>query len=154
VNIGLGRLDPHRLSEQVTGFVNYLKVDGKSDLHPPRRFAGHAYLVREFSTRRVAAPGVLLIGDAAGVAYSRSGEGIHPAVRSGLAAAETIIAGGGTIDEPAVSRYKEALARLDEPAGIRIPLPSALAAWIGRSLMRSRRFVSRVVLDDWFLHAG
>lgn len=154
VNIGLGRLDHHHLSEHVASFLTFLKAAGRLDREPSQRFCGHAYLVRQFSTRRAGAPGVLLVGDAAGVAYSRSGEGIYPAVRSGLAAAETIVASRGNLGQQAIDSYRGSLARLNDSAGMRLPLPPALAAWIGRALMRSRPFVRHVVLDKWFLHAA
>jgi flavin-dependent dehydrogenase len=38
---------------------------------------------------------VVLIGDAAGLAYAQSGEGIRPAIESGLLAAGAIVAAGG-----------------------------------------------------------
>ena len=39
--------------------------------------------------------GVMLVGDAAGLAYPQSGEGIRPAVESGLLAASAIVGAGG-----------------------------------------------------------
>ena len=47
---------------------------------------------------RVVDAGVLLVGDAAGVADSQSGEGIRQAVESGLLAARTIVESGKLSD--------------------------------------------------------
>ena len=51
-------------------------------------FRGHAYVVRRRAPRRLAGEGFCLAGDAAGLARDLSGEGIGPAIRSGILAAE------------------------------------------------------------------
>ena len=56
---------------------------------------GHAYLIFRLTKRPVVGDGSLLIGDAAGLAYSQSGEGYDRRIESGLLAAKTIIAAGG-----------------------------------------------------------
>lgn len=53
-------------------------------------FRGHAYVVRRRAPRRLAGEGFCLAGDAAGLARDLSGEGIGPAIRSGLLAAEAV----------------------------------------------------------------
>jgi geranylgeranyl reductase family protein len=53
-------------------------------------FRGHAYVVRRRAPRRLAGPRFCLVGDAAGLARDFSGEGIGPAIRSGLLAAGAI----------------------------------------------------------------
>ena len=55
-------------------------------------FRGHAYVVRRRAPRRLAGDGFCLIGDAAGLARDLSGEGIGPAIRSGILAAEAVVA--------------------------------------------------------------
>src|SRR5262249_23976034 len=61
----------------------------------PSAWPGHAFLLYPSSRRRVVADGALLVGDAAGLAYAESGEGIRTAIESGLMAAETILAARG-----------------------------------------------------------
>jgi geranylgeranyl reductase family protein len=53
-------------------------------------FRGHAYVVRRRAPRRLAGEGFCLVGDAAGLARDLSGEGIGPAIRSGILAAEAV----------------------------------------------------------------
>lgn len=53
-------------------------------------FRGHAYVVRRQAPRRLGGPRFCLVGDAAGLARDLSGEGIGPAIRSGLLAAEAV----------------------------------------------------------------
>ena len=52
---------------------------------------------------------VLLIGDAAGLAYKQSGEGIRPAIESGLLAAQAILAAQGRLLAPSAGRLSTAL---------------------------------------------
>ena len=92
LNVGLGRADPHQLSAHVAEFLRFLRESGRLTFDPPP-MRGHAYLLNGPSTRVAAAEGVLLIGDAAGLAYPQSGEGIRPAIESGLRAAKMILAG-------------------------------------------------------------
>jgi menaquinone-9 beta-reductase len=82
LNIGLGRMDQHRLSEHVAAFVRFLKSVGRISFDLPSALPGHAYLLYGVSERKMADDGVLLIGDAAGLAYKQSGEGIRPAIES------------------------------------------------------------------------
>ena len=100
---------------------------------------GHAYLLEGTSTRTVLGDGVLLIGDAAGLAYPQSGEGIRPAVESGLAAAKDILANR-------LSDY-----RTHKPQPWR-HIPSALITPAARLLLTTNWFVRNVVLDTWFLN--
>jgi flavin-dependent dehydrogenase len=53
-------------------------------------FRGHAYVVRRRAPRRLAGERFCLVGDAAGLARDLSGEGIGPAIRSGLLAAAAV----------------------------------------------------------------
>ena len=109
---GLGRADPHRLSEHVADFLRFLKSDGIVSFDvPPLR--GHAYLLRGTSTRRVVGEGFLLIGDAAGLAYPQSGEGILPAIESGLAAARTIVAATGQVQRSTIGILSNSDRRLE-----------------------------------------
>ncbi len=104
----------------------------------------------------VVADGALLVGDAAGLAYAASGEGIRPAVESGLLAADVILEAHGRTDRAALEPYRERL-RARFGAGGRmlpVPLPGPLVVAAGRRLMRSGWFARRVILDRWFLRSG
>src|SRR4030095_12635640 len=74
-------------------------------------FRGHAYVVRRRAPRRLAGDGFCLVGDAAGLARDLSGEGIGPAIQSGILAAEAVAAHvrrGASLESYAqaiVSRY-------------------------------------------------
>jgi geranylgeranyl reductase family protein len=155
LNIGLGRADPHRLSAHVGVFLDFLKLAGRISFDvPPQR--GHAYLLEGTSTRTIVGDGILLIGDAAGLAYSQSGEGIRPAVESGLLAAKSILASDASYDAKRLDSYPALLARRRRPwsMGAGRYIPSQWIGFLGRSLLKSRWFVRDVVLDEWFLHAG
>ena len=159
LNIGLGRLDPHRLSSHVAEFVVFLKKAGRVAFDLPGGFPGHAYLLYGPSTRNVVGDGYLLIGDAAGLAYSQSGEGIRPAIESGILAAKVISTAQGDYSANRLDGFRTLLQeRLGESkdwaanAGSRLP-PRLLAA-IARRLLDTRWFVRNIVLKRWFLHAA
>jgi len=157
LNIGLGREDPHKLPEHVDEFCRWLRRRGVIPGNLPGKFNGHAYLLYPESRRPPTTDGALLIGDAAGLAYSRSGEGIRPAVESGLMAAATIIEAAGDYRQDSLARYAS---RLTARFGKRSPaeecgswLPQGIRRPLAASLMATRWFVRHVVVDRWFLHA-
>jgi len=158
MNVGLGRLDRHCLSKHVGEFLKFLRVTGKLSLDPAPELPGHAYLLFGETARDVAGEGVLLIGDAAGVAYAQSGEGIRPAIESGLLAADVITEAQGRYTRERLERYRFLLAERFGKSGGRLVrsiaqhLPAGLATAIGRRLLLNDWFVRRVVLDEWFLH--
>ncbi len=157
VNIGLGRLDRHALPMATEEFVAFLRGRG---LVPPGaswRWRGHAYLTAAPPRRRVSERDVLLVGDAAGLAYSESGEGIRPAVESGLLAASALVGTAGGGPGGRVESYEQ---RLRERFGLgpaRGTFSSA-APGVGPALLPwllgSRWFVRNVVLNRWFLHTS
>ncbi|MGH7127668.1 MAG: NAD(P)/FAD-dependent oxidoreductase, partial [Planctomycetaceae bacterium] len=156
LNIGLGRLDKEGLSSHVAAFCDWLRERGKIAAAPPQRFHGHAYQIYERVQPRLLDDGVLLIGDAAGLAYPHSGEGIRPAVESGLIAAEIIARAGGRYDAATLSDYERRLtARLGPPrsGGAGDWLPHAALRFLAARLLATRWYARRVVLDGWFLHA-
>jgi len=155
LNVGLGSEDNHRLSERTNNFVDKLIAQGR--LHPdtPRKFKGHAYLLYPTAPRPLFDEGVMLIGDAAGLAYAQSGEGIRPAVEAGLLAAQTFIDSHGDSSRAALAAYGKRIEQRLGPRGT----PAAPPPWlnvrlkrrIAPVLMRSRWFTRRVLLDKWFL---
>lgn len=152
LNVGFGRLGERALPVRVAAFVEWLARAGRIARPPDEGWRGHAYVVRESRPRRVAGDGVLLAGDAAGLAFPASGEGILPAVASGQLAAEAVLQ---ERDEARCERlYRE---RLDEVLGRPASAPSwlrPLAARAAGVLLASPAFSRRVVLDQWFLHRG
>jgi len=152
LNVGLGRRDRQTLQQQLEAFLAWL-VREQRIVAPRAGWRGHAYLLREGAGRRVGADGVLLVGDAAGLAFAASGEGILPAIVSGQIAAESILETKDAAAEGALGRrYAERLAeQLGRPARPR-SRPGALAAAAGGVLLATPWFARHVVLDRWFLH--
>jgi flavin-dependent dehydrogenase len=157
VNVGLGRYAGGApLRGHVERFAAALAREGRLPAASPARWGGHAYRLADGTPRRVAARGLLLAGDAAGLAYGQSGEGIRPAVESGLAAAAAIVDSGGDPDR-AAARYREAVApRLDATRWTCLArrLPHRATVLAGAWMLRRPQLVRRVVLDEWFLRRG
>ncbi len=109
LNIGLGRLDAHGLPGHVANFLRFLKKKGKVGFDVPSPMAGHAYLLLRDMRHKIVDEGVLLTGDAAGLAYSQSGEGIRPAIESGLMAADAILAAKGKYSAANLESYRTRL---------------------------------------------
>lgn len=152
LNIGLGRADSHGLPEHVDGFLRFLTIaTGLSRDMPAMK--GHAYFLYGTSQRPVAGDGFLLIGDAAGLAYPQSGEGILPAIESGLLAAETIRAGRNSLSYAAELTKRFGSAGNDWLMGIGRAMPPWLVQVATKRLMETRWFVRDFVLNRWFLHA-
>src|SRR5262249_4930203 len=95
LNIGLGREGETRLSSHVAAFCEWLQKEGRIPGGTQTRFHGHAYRLYRGRPRRAPAAGGLCIGDSAGLAYPQSGEGIRPAIESGLMAARVIVDAAG-----------------------------------------------------------
>jgi geranylgeranyl reductase family protein len=151
LNIGIGRRDHGDLNEHVRDFTSFLEQTGKAVDAAAVRWRGHAYLAWGTGPRPLVDDGVMVAGDAAGLAYPESGEGIKPAVESGRLAAETLLAAGGRTDREALEPYAAAMSRRYPPAR---RTPHALApvlTSLGRRLLRSRTFTRKVVIERWFL---
>jgi len=155
LNVGLGREDNHKLTTHLQDFVETMKSTGRLPADLPSRFKGHAYLLYGHAERPLVDDGLLLIGDAAGLAYTQSGEGIRPAIESALLAADVIRqapdfsavslqAYGDAIAERFGHRGAETEEGFQVPDWIRMPLAS--------TLMRSHWFTRKVVTEKWFLH--
>lgn len=156
LNVGLGREDTHGLSQHLQDFVRWLQSEGRLPDETPKRYKGHAYLLYPHALRSVYDDGVLLIGDAAGMAYAQSGEGIRPAIESALLAAATLKAARGNYSAASLAAYDRALRqRFGDnrgSGGAGEGLPRWLHLPLGRALLSSRRFARHVLIDRWFLH--
>jgi flavin-dependent dehydrogenase len=156
LNVGLGRLDRHSLPAAMARFVAFLEARKKIPSRRSWKWRGHAYVVNDTRHRRLVDAGVMLVGDAAGLAYARSGEGIRPAVESGLLAAETIVEAHGHYGrsrlEPYVQRLLERFAPGQLSQALAGMVPAGVTTALGRRLLHAPAFVRRIVLDQWFLH--
>ncbi|SNB45215.1 NAD(P)/FAD-dependent oxidoreductase [Geobacter sp. DSM 9736] len=154
LNVGLGRIDSRGLPRRMADFRAYLGRMGIVPADVQADFQGHAYLIYEKEGRRRTGDDVILIGDAAGLSYPQSGEGILPAVESALMAAEAILEADGDYRRESLEPYVEKLAqRFGNPAAdASSAVPSAVRRFLGARLLSSRFFTRNVVLDRWFLH--
>ena len=155
LNIGFGRLDTRALPGGTSRFVAFLKALKKIPADAAWRWRGHAYRLFE-SGRRVVADGVLLIGDAAGLAYPQSGEGIRPAIESGLLAAATAIEAKGQYSAANLQPYQDRLVGRFGPSAVSAVMerlvPEGWTRRLAPRLFRSSWFVRRILLNHWFLH--
>jgi geranylgeranyl reductase family protein len=158
LNIGIGREGESRLATLMAAFCDWLYRSGRVPMPIADRAHGHAYRLYRGRPRQTTADGVLLIGDAAGLAYPQSGEGIRPAIESGLLAAATIVAARGDFHLAALSEYTRRLAdrfgRLQTQSAQRQIFPNAWRQALARRLLATRWFTRHVVIDRWFLHAN
>lgn len=157
LNVGVGREGEHGLTEHVRSVLPWMKRQGKIPMDAPEALKGHAYLLYPHLTRRLLEDGVLLIGDAAGFAYLKSGEGIRPAVESGLLAAGVIKKAGGDYRAPALQAYRERATSRFGPEkrsrDLSDRLPESMRRFLGRRLFANNWFVREVIINRWFLHA-
>jgi flavin-dependent dehydrogenase len=156
LNVGLGLLDPHACSAATKSFVAYLQARRRLPANTSWRWRGHAYLLAEPRARKVLDDGVLLIGDAAGLAYPQSGEGIRPAIESGMMAAAAIANARGSYSHGHLAPYQQQLGNRfgSSTRPRRSIVPSALTSALAVGLMQVPSFVRHIVLDRWFLRAS
>lgn len=156
LNVGLGRLDRRSLPAAMAQFVAFLEARKKIPSRRSWPWRGHAYVVNDTLHRRLVDEGVMLVGDAAGLAYAQSGEGIRPAVESALLAAETIVEAHGRYSRNRLEPYAERLLARFAPGRLSQALsgivPASVRTVLGRRLLHAPAFVRRIVLDQWFLH--
>ena len=159
LNVGLGRQDRERLGGHVAGFLRFLRELGRLPFELPAGLHGHAYLLHAEAPRPLApAPGALLLGDAAGLAYPRSGEGIRPAVESGLLAARALCELGPHAGEALGAAYARAVEaqlgprRPQARSGLTDFLPAGVTQALAGRLLGSRWFARHVVVSRWFTH--
>ena len=110
LNVGLGREENRNIADHVRAFCDWLAARGRIPRDMPTKFKGHACILHGRSRRLASGDGVVLAGDAIGLAYGRSGEGIRPAVESSVIAAEMTTAAAGTFDETTFAGYESASA--------------------------------------------
>ena len=158
LNVGIGRRNPRHLGRHLDEFLDRLEPDANRRARlREASWKGHAYFAAGVGPRPLVGDGMLVIGDAAGLAYPESGEGICPAIESGRRAAEVLIAAGAAGEcpnEAALRPYAEAMTA-------RHPAARSQAEWVGRAmaaagriLLRSQLFTRHVVLDRWFLRTA
>jgi flavin-dependent dehydrogenase len=140
----------------VRRFCDILQQTGKLPIDLPNEFRGHAYFLFGRSPQRLARDASVLIGDAAGLAYPQSGEGIRPAVESGLVTAEVIQTTDEHYSRNRLAAYPEELVRRlgttqEALETVAQHLPSKLRNACARLLFRNKTFCRRVVADMWFL---
>jgi hypothetical protein len=94
------------------------------------------------------------------MAYSQSGEGIRPAIESGLLAAKAIAEARGNYRRENLERYRQLLTNRFGPlqddwsTSIGRRLPSPIVSSLGRALLATKWFSRHVVLDNWFLRTN
>jgi geranylgeranyl reductase family protein len=158
LNIGIGLINSRETSSRLPGLLDVLKQEGSFEAEIPGKFHGHAYHLYD-GTEKIADHGWLLIGDAAGLAYPQSGEGIRPAIESGLMAASTILRARKNYELEHLAPYERLIrARFGKPARMDAGRWAAMIpeGWrrAGAGMLLSNCwFVSRVVIKRWFLHA-
>lgn len=155
LNIGLGRTHNQKLSTYVDWFFRYLVAQGRIPGDVTATFHGHAYrLANGLAKRRVVDDGVMLVGDAVGLAYPQSGEGIRTAIESGVAAANTAIASKGDYSMTNLQEYAKHLhAHYAQRHAKDSPqLPRTVRDLLARLLLSNHYLTRRILLNNWFLH--
>jgi hypothetical protein len=157
LNIGLGRETNAGLGDDLQRLLGWLASTQRVPLQQWPRFRGHAYLAYSRSRRPLVADGCLLVGDAAGMACERSGEGIRPAVESALLAAVAVGAARGDYRAAGLAPYAHLIeARFGPRHHHALPTasPRRTPRWrraAGRWLVSTEPFLRHVVLDRFFL---
>src|SRR5690606_8572084 len=134
----------------------FLRETGSVACEIPGRFHGHAYQLYERTEPQLIDDGVLLIGDAAGLAYPQSGEGIRPAVESAIFAADAVVAARSDYTMARLRTYAEAVRERFGTPRQRTSADWLPASWLqfaAARLMTNHAFTRKVVIDRWFLHA-
>jgi flavin-dependent dehydrogenase len=102
----------------------------------------------------------MLIGDAAGLAFEQSGEGIRPAIESGILAAQVILGANGRYSSDRLQPYCDLLeARFGQRGARRANALSSLCPdstirLAAGLLFANTLFTRRVLLDRWFLRTS
>lgn len=157
LNIGLGREENRHLSQHVNDFVETLVSRGRIPANMPGRFSGHAYLLHGHGKRKAVDDGVMLLGDALGLAYPQSGEGIRPAIESAIFACSVINAANSNYSMDRLLHYTKKLEQRFGPLDSSHTaqsnwIPQKLMHWLARYAVGNPWFARHVVMDKWFLH--
>ena len=155
VNVGAGHLNHAEFPARLRTFAAQLRARGVLTGTMTPAWKGHAYLLGPLSSRPLHDTGVLLVGDAAGLALAPSGEGILAAVESGVMAAESVLACAQRYSRDRLAEYAERIeARLGNRGRrhYRASVPKWLAAVAARALLASPRLTRRFLIEDAFLH--
>jgi geranylgeranyl reductase family protein len=157
LNVGFGHIADgdagQTFKEMAAAYQQWLSSRADLPREALERWKGHAYLLAPRG-RRAVGDGVLLVGDAAGLAFPASGEGIRTAVESGTMAAQAIVAARGDYSTARLTPYAASLARTfghrraDVLSAI---VPDAVRQAIAPLLMRSAWFTRQILIDRWFL---
>lgn len=155
LNIGVGRENEPHLSAYVERFIEWLTRTQKIPQDMEYRLRGHAYRLQRNSPQCPSIEGLLLVGDSLGLAVPESGEGIRPAVESGLLAAASILESKAKSNDALTQVYQ---AKINARFARRSFAPlvfsdSAIRRFVVRQLLHSHLFVRSVLLDRWFLSA-
>lgn len=151
-------MDNHGLPAHVADFIAFLKRNRKLNFDLPLPMLGHAYHLYGRHRRTLFGDGWLLVGDAAGVAYPQSGEGIRPAIESGLLAATTIISADGEYSLETLEIYRKLLAARLQGSQARWltfvgrQLPTESISMLTKWILANKWLTRHLVLDRWFLH--
>jgi 2-polyprenyl-6-methoxyphenol hydroxylase-like FAD-dependent oxidoreductase len=137
--------------------VDFLKATRRIPATASWRWRGHAYHLSGPVCRQAVDDAVMLVGDAAGLAYPQSGEGIRPAIESGLIAAATIVHAQRHYGRDQLEPYSRQLQKRFGigPAArlLSMVVPDGVSAALGHRLIDRPWFVRHVLLNRWFLHA-
>jgi len=100
---------------------------------------------------------ILLVGDAAGLAYTQSGEGICPAIESGMIAAKVVEDAKGNYSIDQLNNYQRLnRQRFGKRDGNNkyLKMPIGIKKYMANKLLKTKWFARHIVLDKWFLHAN
>ncbi len=151
LNVGIGRRDSRDFGRHVQDFITFLENRNTLARRSSITWRGHAYFASGVGPRPVIGAGMLLVGDAAGLACPESGEGIRPAIESGRLAAGTLIAAHGSYGMDDLRPYANTIRHLHPPVRRAPAVLRAPLAALGRALLGSPVFTRHLVLDRWFL---
>jgi flavin-dependent dehydrogenase len=155
LNVGVGRLSQDNFPATVREFAALVEHSGLVPGGVPSPWKGHAYLVNRTSRRVIVDDGVVLAGDAAGLALAPSGEGILTAIESGMLAAGCILDARGRYSRDRLAVYDARIERRVGPrgnAGVFAHVPGWCTRVASRAIFGSSWLTRRVLLEDGFLH--
>ncbi len=156
LNVGFGREADRDVPRATKAFLEEERRSGRVPVDFGEAWKGHASLLYDSSRRRIYDDGVVLVGDAAGLAYRESGEGIRTAVESGLLAADAALEAEGDFRRESLARYgrriEERFGRRREERGF--PAPSVLSRLLAPLVLALPSFRRRLLLERGFLRSG